>query len=258
VSAERATLAIEPLGRAARSTYKSIVYETLYELIQELVLPPGERLVEADLAARFGVSKTPIREALLLLAEQGLVALVPHAGATVTGLSLEDYEQLLFLQDALEQPALPLVVERITAAELQAGTALMDEIRAAYDERDLRLYHHLVVRMHGELFAAARYPRLTQLIDTIMHPLCRYHPIFVRPDEENLEREVTIVIERFAHVRAGDAAGAAEAVQRGHAAMFAFARRLVEARDPHVMRYLSVRRDRPQPAAIARSAIGSA
>src|SRR5690242_10506181 len=93
-------------------TYKSAVYETLYELIQHLELPPGERLVEADLSTRFRVSKTPIREALLMLAKDGLVEVVPHVGATVSWLTLEDYEQNLFILDAIELPALRLVADR--------------------------------------------------------------------------------------------------------------------------------------------------
>ena len=239
MTAERATARIEPLGTAARRTYKTAIYETLHELIQETTLPPGERLVEADLAARFGVSKTPIREALLLLEKEHLVQLVPHVGATVTALSLGDYEQQIFLQDALEQPALPLIVERITPVELEVLARLMAEIQEAHDLGDAPTYHRHVRRMHRELFATARYPRLLDLIGQVMQSIRRYHPIFVRPFQENWDRELDIILQRFAHVRAGDAAGAAAAVQRGHVEMLAFARRLVEEEHAAVWRYLS-------------------
>ena len=87
-------------------TYREAVYETLRGWIGELELPPGSRLVEADLAMQFEVSKTPVREALLLLEADGLVKLEPYQGATVTWLSLDEYEELLYMQDALELPAL--------------------------------------------------------------------------------------------------------------------------------------------------------
>ncbi len=236
---ERATTVIEPLGKEVRNTYKKVVFTTLYELIQTLELPPGERLVEADLAARLGVSKTPIREALLLLEQEGLVTLVPHTGATVTWPSLLDYEQQLFIQDALEQPALPLVAERITPQELDRCADLIAAAGEAYTRRDARLYHGLLIRMYGVLFAAARYPRLTEFVDVVMRGLRRYHPIFVQPFEENWDRELTLVTQRFEHVRRGDAEGAAAAVRRGHIDMFDFARRRVEARDPTVTSYLA-------------------
>jgi DNA-binding GntR family transcriptional regulator len=157
----------------------------------------------------------------------------------VTWPSLDDYEQQIFLQDALEQPALPLVVDRITSHELEALARLIEEIRRAHARGDAATYHRLVRRMHGELFAAARYPRLLDLIGLVMRSIHRYHPIFVRPFEQNWNRELEIITQRFARVQVGDPAGAAAAVQRGHVAMLDFARRRAAARDPAVVRYLS-------------------
>ena len=114
-----------PAGRAVEErpislglrTYKAAIYDTLTRMISELELLPGTRLVEADLAERFQMSKTPIREALLLLEADGLVKLEPYQGATVTWLSLDEYEELLFIQDALEQPSLARVAERMLRRE---------------------------------------------------------------------------------------------------------------------------------------------
>lgn len=195
--------------------------------------------MEADLAARFGISKTPIREALLTLERENLVTIVPHVGATVTELSMEDYEQQIFLQDALEQPALPLVVERITQPELAALDELVEQIIQAYQRGDAYVYHQLVRCMHSQLFAAAGYPRLLDLISTVMQAGRRYHPVFVRPFEENWRRELTIVVQRIAQVRAHDATAATAAVHNGHIEMLDFARRRVAAHDPAVWRYVA-------------------
>lgn len=231
---------IAPAARdIVRPTYKTTVFDALYELIQSLELPPGRRLVEADLAARLGVSKTPIREALLLLEKERLVTLKPHVGATVSYLSLDDYEQQLFLQDALELPALALLVARITPEQLDSARALTVEIARAYRARDGAIYHQLVLRLHRELFASVRYARLSDMIDLVLRSIRRYHPVFVRPFPENWGREMETVMRRFEGIRAGDPAGAAAAVRRGHAEMFAFARARVEARDPGVMPYLA-------------------
>lgn len=236
---ERATVSIEPLGTAMRSTYKMAIYETLHELIQNLTLPPGERLVEADLAARFCVSKTPIREALLMLEQENLVTIVPHVGATVTTVSIDDYEQLLFLQDALEQPALPLIVERITARELASVDALIEQIARFHKSRDQAAYHQLVRRMHTELFSAVRYSRLVDHLVMVMEALRRYHPIFVWPFEESSALELEIIAGRVAHIHTGDPSAAAAAVRLGHTQLLENAQRRVASRDPIVWRYLS-------------------
>lgn len=239
----RATIAIKPIGAGVRRTVTMDIHETLHELIQELVLPPGERLVEADLAARFGVSKTPVREALRLLASEDLVTIVPHFGATVTWLSLDDFEQQLFLQDALEQPALPRVVERITRSELDVIGQLTDEIAAAHARNDESTYHRLVRQMHEDLFAIAGYPRITDLIGAVMQAMRRHHSIFVRPFPENWSRDLAIIMRRFEFIHIGDPTRAAVAVQQGHAATLEFVRHRIAAHDPTVMPYLASSQD---------------
>jgi len=238
VVSERHTALITPLGREARSTYKMVIYEQLYELIQNLDLLPGERLVEADLAARLGVSKTPIRETLLLLEKGGLVSIVPHTGATVTWPSLHDYEQHLFLQDALEQPALPLVVEAITSEDIASCSILEQAIRRARADNNEPEYQRLVIQLHAQLFGVVGYPHLTQMIGSVQRSLRRYHPIFVRQFDENWDRELSIVTQRFDLVRRGDAVGAAAAVRRIHRDMLEFARGRVRVGDPKVLPYL--------------------
>ncbi len=229
---------VAPLNMALKRTYTSTLIEVLYELIQSLELAPGTRLTEAALAKRFGVSKTPVREALLLLEREGLVTIVPHAGATVTWLTVEDYEQQLFIQDALELPSLPMIAERLTMVDAAACGQLITEIGRMRAARDAVRYQQLVIRLHLELFGAARYPRLTQLIAGIQRSLRRYHPVFVRPFDANWDQEYDIVVRRFLHLRDGDPDTAARVVRQGHEAMLAFARERVEVRDPIVMPYL--------------------
>jgi DNA-binding GntR family transcriptional regulator len=219
-------------------TYKHRVYQTLYELIQDLKILPGARLVEADLVARFGVSKTPIREALLLLEKDKLVSAVPHIGATVTWLSLQEYEQRLFILDALEEPALQRIVDLIIPEDLERCAETVAAIEAAYEQRDDDAYTRLVLDLHSTLFAAAGYPLLTQMVDEMQHSLMRYPKVFVRPfqDEWRLERDT--IIKRFEHIRQRDAAKAEAVVRKGHAALLSSARARVEAQDPLVMPYL--------------------
>lgn len=235
---ERQPGGIVPIGPLARHTYKTIVYEKLYELIQNLDLPPGERLVEADLSTRFGVSKTPVREALHLLEREDLVSSVPHVGATVTWLSIHDYEQHLFLQDALEQPALPLAVQRATRESIGTCKTLLEGIRRARQAKAAAEYQRLVIQLHMQLFGDVGFARLTEMIGSVQRSLRRYHPVFVRPFKDNWDRELSIVTTRVECLVSGDVEAAMAAVQQGHRDMLEFARELARLGDSQVLPYL--------------------
>ena len=73
---------------------------------------PGERLVEEQLTRRFGISRAPLREALRLLGQQGLVEHLPRRGVRVVALSSRDIEELFSLRDVLERFALQCVLKR--------------------------------------------------------------------------------------------------------------------------------------------------
>jgi DNA-binding GntR family transcriptional regulator len=81
----------EPLlVRPERSQLKDQVYQELKQAIVDLRLEPGQPLREATLSAQLGVSKTPVREALVRLQEEGLVTIEPYRGATVSGYAHDD------------------------------------------------------------------------------------------------------------------------------------------------------------------------
>jgi DNA-binding GntR family transcriptional regulator len=95
-------------------------------------LVPGERLVEEQLTRRFQISRAPLREALRLLGEQGLVELVPRRGARVTTYSDRDFDELFAVRDALEHFASSLVARRPREElDLLALTSTLDDLDAA-------------------------------------------------------------------------------------------------------------------------------
>ncbi len=226
------------------STYKVAVYNTLREEIKTLELHPGERLVEELLSARFGISKTPIREALLLLESDRLVELIPHVGGTVTWMSLTEYEQELFLLDALELPALERVAERASEEDMARWDAKIAELRRllrSKDTKDTVAYRSLAVALHEDIFSISGYPRLVRIISSTLMLLFRYSVLFIdqNPSQKPLEHELGITTMRVQHLRERDAAAAAAAVRRGHAEQFKRAEERVEAGDPLVMPYLA-------------------
>ncbi|PLR75902.1 GntR family transcriptional regulator [Bacillus sp. V3-13] len=83
-------------------TLEEKVTSTIRKAIFTQILKPGERLIQDELAAKLGVSRMPVREALRSLEREGLVELLPHKGAVVIGITRDDIEELYFLRSQLE------------------------------------------------------------------------------------------------------------------------------------------------------------
>src|SRR6185503_18918663 len=108
------------LRGGARSSKTAHLYQSLRNEILTTLLPPGTILVENALAARFSVSKTPIREALALLQQDRLVDSLPRKGYLVTTVTVDDQRELIELRAAIDGAAAELAARRITPQELDA------------------------------------------------------------------------------------------------------------------------------------------
>ncbi|MFL6663398.1 MAG: GntR family transcriptional regulator [Rhizobacter sp.] len=139
----------------------------LRQLIVEGALAPGKKLNERALAEQLHVSRTPLREAIRMLAAEGLVELLPHRGAVVAELSAADVADTFEVIAGLEGLSGQLAAERITDSELNEIRALHFEMLAAHTRRDLSTYYRLNARIHNHINAAARNPVLTQTYVTV-------------------------------------------------------------------------------------------
>ncbi len=137
--------------------------ERLRELIVESTLEPGVRVPERELCERFAVSRTPLREALKVLASEGLLELLPHRGAQVTRLTAADLDEMFPVMGALEALAGELACARITEAELAEVRALHYQMVLHATRGELPEYFRLNQRIHEAIMAAARNPTLARL-----------------------------------------------------------------------------------------------
>jgi DNA-binding GntR family transcriptional regulator len=126
-------------------------------------IPPGAKLNERELCERLGVSRTPLREAIKLLAAEGLVDLLPNRGAVAVKLSLADVDRAFEVLGELEGLSGELAVERITPAETAEIKALHYEMRACFERRDLPGYYRFNAAIHAAINAAAKNTLLTQI-----------------------------------------------------------------------------------------------
>ena len=132
----------------------------LRTLLIEGRIAPGAKLNERVLAEQLRVSRTPLREAIKLLAVEGLVDLLPNRGAVAVQLTEADIVDTFEVLAGLESLAGQFATQRISDAELAELRALHYEMLAAYARRDLSAYYRLNAAIHAGINAAARNPVL--------------------------------------------------------------------------------------------------
>jgi DNA-binding GntR family transcriptional regulator len=200
---------------APRSSLVDAAYRVLRQRILDNVYPPGHQALEQALAEELGISRTPLREALIRLQKEGLVEVVPRHGVRVLPVSPEDMKQIYEILAALESLAAELAAKRKpSAAELapleQASRDMARALRAddleSWAEADERFHRHLVELSGNRLLVEA----VLSFWDRA-HRVRRFTLRF-RPKPLHSTREHTALLER---IRAGDAAGANE-VNRAH------------------------------------------
>lgn len=149
-------------GPLARPALAVEVTDRLRRMIMEGELTPGEKVPEKLLTERFGVSRTPIREAIKVLAHEGFVTLLPNRGAVVAAQSLAELVELFPLVAVLEGLAGELAATNASEAEIAAIAEQTIRLRAAYEERDRPAYFAINQAIHSAILAAARNPTLVQ------------------------------------------------------------------------------------------------
>lgn len=177
----------------------------------------GARLPEEDLAARAGVSRTPVREALRKLAAEGFVTFAPNRGAQVATWSDDDLEEIFGLRALLESHAAAQAATRIAAGDLAALDTLADRMEHAAAQATpgaLDRVAELNNRFHRTILDAAGSRRLHALLDTVI-VLPLVHRTFHRYTTAALRRSMNHHRELLAAFAAGDGEWAAT-VMRTH------------------------------------------
>ncbi|HEX2018128.1 MAG TPA: GntR family transcriptional regulator [Aurantimonas sp.] len=149
-------------GPVARPALAVELTDRLRRMIMEGELTPGEKVPERLLTQHFGVSRTPIREAIKVLAHEGFVTLLPNRGAVVASQSLDELAELFPLVAVLEGLAGELAATRATDAEIDAIDNDTARLRAAYEDHDRPAYFAINQSIHAAILAAARSPTLVQ------------------------------------------------------------------------------------------------
>ena len=144
-----------------RAALHEQVANRLRQMLVENRIAPGAKLNERELSEVLNVSRTPLREAIKMLAAEGLVELLPNRGSIAVELNEADVLNTFEVMAGLEAQSGELAAQRILESELNEIKAMHYEMLAAYTRRDLPAYYRLNASIHRAINVAAKNPVLT-------------------------------------------------------------------------------------------------
>lgn len=152
---------------------KDSVYLKLRQEIVTATLPPGYVLREAELAARFGVSKTPLREAFVRLEKDGFVQIAPYRSAVVTGYSQQDLREIYEVRELLEGLCAREAAVSIATEDLAALNRIVRDSTAAFEAGDTDRLTALLDEFDVVLYAQSRNSRIIAMLENIRDHVTR-------------------------------------------------------------------------------------
>ena len=196
-------------ARPDRQLVTDWVYEEIRGAIVDLRLEPGAPLREAAIATQLGVSKTPVREALGRLEQEGLVEATSFKGAVVTDYSERDLQEIYELRELLEGVAVRAAATEADDATLAALHEVIVRSRAARDAEDLVLLAELLGRFDQIIFEQVENARIRNLIETLRAHLTRIGKL-----TEEIPGRVEASVEEHAAIVEAIARGDADEAER--------------------------------------------
>lgn len=179
---------LSPLPKNSYLPLRERVYETLREAIRRKVYKPGDRIMECKIADEMKVSRTPVREAIRRLEQEGYLFTIYHRGTFVPNVTLRDIEDIYAIRRALESFACGLLAERIkddNEVEAQESVTdligklrpLLDKIEKYIKEGDMDKIVETDMEFHDTLYRASNNTRLEDIIFNLRVQLTQYRTV---------------------------------------------------------------------------------
>ena len=149
------------------------VYSAVREMIVRTSMPPGTRIAEAEIGARLGVSRTPVREALLRLADEGLVQMFPQSGIYVAPVSLAAVSEAQFIREHLECAVIRDLAAKIDGGGMALLRGTLARQEAARDAADIVQFYDLDELLHEQFCELAGRTGVWRVVQHSKHHLDR-------------------------------------------------------------------------------------
>lgn len=163
-------------------TLKDYVYEYISKGIQEGTLKPNDKLNEQEISDRLGISRTPIREALIQLAADGLLESIPHRGFRVKPLSLKEVTELYIIIGNLDSLAATLALDNLSEEDINQMESLKEEMDEAIKKEEYDRYYKLQIEFHDVYINKCNNKELIRILNQLRMR-------FIRQSYSNIDKE---------------------------------------------------------------------
>lgn len=162
--------------RPARSGTKNSVriYHDLRSDIVTMKMPPGTPVSEKELTQQYGISRTPVREAVLRLADERLVEVIPKSGTFVARISIAALREALVARRALEAVTVRAAAETASASQILQLRAIIQRQREDAEAGNEGAFHHSDEEFHAGIASAGNYPGIWDIIQQVKVHIDRY------------------------------------------------------------------------------------
>ncbi len=155
-------------------TLREKILETIRDAILKGQLKPGEKVAEPELAERFGISRTPIREAFRQLESEGYLTVVPRKGAVVTALSERAVEEFYAIKSILEGYAAQISAENMTEKDITKLETINIRLKKLAEQGDVKTFFKVHNEFHDIFIKAAGNEKLAEIIHQMMLKFNRF------------------------------------------------------------------------------------
>lgn len=163
-------------------TLKDYVYEYISKGIQEGTLKPNDKLNEQEISDKLGISRTPIREALIQLAADGLLESIPHRGFRVKPLSLKEVTELYIIIGNLDSLAANLALYNLSEEDINQMESLKEEMDEAIKKEEYDRYYKLQIEFHDVYINKCNNKELIRILNQLRMR-------FIRQSYSNIDKE---------------------------------------------------------------------
>ncbi|MBL8591059.1 MAG: GntR family transcriptional regulator [Devosia sp.] len=160
-------------GGSSASAWR-LVYQNLRDDIVSLRLKPGDPISEKEVAARYGVSRTPVREAIQRLADERLVEIFPQSGTFVARIPYDDLPEAMVIRKALETASVRLATEKATRSQLLALATIVEQQREAAEANDRGAFHRADEAFHAKIAEISGFPGIWRQVLQVKVQVDRY------------------------------------------------------------------------------------
>ncbi|HLZ05000.1 MAG TPA: GntR family transcriptional regulator [Bradyrhizobium sp.] len=200
-------------GRPRTATAASRIYADLRAELVSLARRPGEAISEGEIAQSYGVSRTPVREAILKLSDEGLIEIFPQSGINVSRIPIRALPEAIVIRRALEETTTRLTAEHATASQILALRSIVQRQREADAAHDREAFHQADELFHATIAEIAKYPGIWKLILQVKVHVDRFRQLTL----PQAGRMATVIAEHeriLSAIEAHDADGAAKAMTK--------------------------------------------